>query len=165
MAEKTTSATINPLAQMTVKTTGADPKEAIRQGKQVFLVRIFGEATAAKTKEDRKGDAYSYLIGLFRAERPAKGDEKEVQLFEAEKLFLPGAIQEKIEAQLATSNKPVQFGYDLFATPDNNVTAGYRYAAATIIETQATDRLKVIAESLTSKALPANGAAPGKPKK
>lgn len=160
--EKTTTentATVQPLAQMTVKATGADARDCIRQNKQVFLVRIYGEATAVKTKESRAGDAYSYLIGMFRAVRPAKGDEKTDQVFEAEKLFLPGAIQEKLEALISTGgNKPVQFGYDLFATPDSNVTAGYRYAAASIIESQATDRLKTISETLTSKALPTGGA-------
>ncbi len=146
--------TITPLAQLTIKAAGCDPKDAIRQNKSIFMLRIFGEATAAKTKEARSGDAYTYLIGIFRAERPAKGEEKESQVFESEKLFLPSGIQEKIEAQLSGTGKPVQFGYDIFSTPDEKVSVGYRYAAAAVIETAASDRLSVMANELTSKPLP-----------
>src|ERR1035437_6072186 len=73
MAEKTKHK-VAPIAQMTVKTLGCDPKDAIRQERQVFMCRIYGEATSAKTKEARSGDAYTYLIGIFRGERPSKSD-------------------------------------------------------------------------------------------
>jgi hypothetical protein len=157
MAEKTKHK-VAPIAQMTIKTLGCDPKDAIRQEKQVFMCRIYGEATSAKTKEARSGDAYTYLIGIFRGERPSKSDaekaEGPVQSYESEKLFLPSSFQEKIESQLTATGKPVQFGYDIYSTPDANVTVGYRYAAAAVVETAASDRLAVMASELLSKPLP-----------
>lgn len=148
-----------PLSQMTIKNCGCDPRQAIRDGKQVFMIRIFGEATASKTKEARNGDEYTYLIGSFRGVRPSltpqeKADFGAEVIFESDKLFLPSTLQEKIEATLATSKNAVQFGYDIYSTPDKDVTVGYRYAAAAIVDTQATDRLDAMAESLTAKALP-----------
>jgi hypothetical protein len=143
-----------PIAQMTIKTVGCDPKDAIRQDKQVYMCRIFGEATAAKTKESRNGDAYTYLLGVFRAERPPRGEEEGIQRYESDKLFLPSGIQEKIESQLAATSKPVQFGYDLYSTPDSKVSVGYRYAAAHCVETAASDRLAVLAKELEGKPLP-----------
>ena len=158
MSEKTVVQKIAPIAQMTIKTVGCAPKDAIRQDKQVFMCRIYGEATSAKTKEARSGDAYTYLIGIFRAERPSKGDAETavgpVCVFESEKLFLPSGIQEKIESQLTATGKPVQFGYDIYSTPDSQVTVGYRYAAAAVVETAASDRLAVMAAELVAKPLP-----------
>ena len=155
------------LPQMTIKNCGADPKDAIRQNKQVFCCRIFGEATAAKTKEARNGDAYTYLIGTFRAQRPATPQEKkdtgsDIVVYDSEKLFLPGGIQEKIESQLtASQGKPVQFGYDIFSTPDSNVSVGYRYAASSVVETAQSDRLQAMESEAAKKPLPGM-AAPAK---
>src|SRR5574337_473796 len=113
------------------------------------MCRSFGEAAAVKSKEAKNGDVYSYLIGEFRAVN------NEGAKFEAEKLFLPGGIMEKIEASLNQADgKAVQFGYDIYSTPDDSVTVGYRYAAQSVLATQATDRLATLAKSLDAKPLP-----------
>ena len=145
-----------PLAQMTIKKMGGDPKEAIRQGKQVFVCRIYGEAVSLKTKEAKNGDMYSFLIGQFRGETPTG-------FYESEKLFLPGSLQDNVEAALANGT-PVQFGYDVFSTPDDN-SVGYRYAAKAIIKTEAADRIVKLSESLAGSPLPINADADKKAKK
>jgi len=137
-----------PLAGMTMKKMGCDPKEAIRQKGPVFMARIYGEAAALKTKESKSGDVYSYLIGTFAA--ITAGGEKYV----ADKLFLPGGLLENIEAALAAADThAVQFGYDIFAQPDDG-PIGYRYAAKTVIKSEAADRLKAMEDSLVAKPLP-----------
>lgn len=143
MAEQTSATAFQPIAQMTIKKLGADPKDAVRKDTTVFLCRIYGEATAKKTKEARSGDVYSYLVGEFRAENAA--GEK----FESEKLFLPASIQESVESQLsAAEGKAVQFGYEIFSGPDDKVSVGYRYAARAIFKTQASDRLAQMTAAL-----------------
>jgi hypothetical protein len=135
-----------PLAQMTIKACGCDPKDAIREKKQVFLVKVFGEANEVKTKTARSGDPYSYLIGEFRAINGEKLG------FEANKLFLPGGIFEQIEAGLNASNgKAVQFAYDIYSVPDDKSSVGYRYSAKQLMKTEASTRLDDLTASLRSK--------------
>ena len=134
-----------PLPQMTLKKLGCDPKEAVRKEETIYMGRVFGEASSMKTKEAKNGDLYSYLVGEFRA------INNEGKKFEAQKLFLPGGILEQIEAALtAADGKPVQFGYDIYATPDDN-SVGYRYAAKTLLKSEASDRLTEITKALESK--------------
>lgn len=133
------------IAQMTIKKVNADPKDAIRQSKQVFLCRIFGEATDVVVKEARTGDMYSYLIGEFRAQN-AIGER-----FESSKLFLPGSLQEGLVGQLkAADGKSVQFGFDIFANPDEKSSVGYAYAAKQVVKTATTDRLEEMSNALDS---------------
>lgn len=134
-----------PLPQMTFKKMGCDPKDAVRKEQSVYMCRVFGEASDMKTKEAKNGDLYSYLVGEFR------GISSEGKKFEAQKLFLPGGILEQIEAALKAANgKPVQFGYDVYATPDDN-SVGYRYAAKTLLKSEASDRLTEITKALSEK--------------
>lgn len=157
MSNENTPAAAEPLAQMSVKDCGMDPKEAVRKRATVFMVRIFGEASAMKTKTARSGDAYSYFIGNFGAIN-ANGKE-----FVSDKLFLPGSIAEKLEVQLSGSNgAPVEFGYDIYSTEDTKATAGFRYASKTVIETAVTNRLEQMSKELATKPLPGAAApAPG----
>lgn len=137
-----------PLGQFTMKTIGCTPKEAIKQGKAVFMARIYGEASAVKTKEAKNGDLYSYFVGEFRAIN-ATGAK-----FESTKLFLPGSIFEIIEAELkAGDGKPVQFGYDVFSSPAEN-TIGYQYVSKPIVKTAASDRLSMMEKAINDKAMP-----------
>lgn len=133
-------------------------KEAVKQGKSVFMCRIYGEATDSKTKEDRTGRPYTYLIGQFRGVNN-KGEE-----FESEKLFLPDGIMEKVLSQLAQAEgAPVKFGYDITSAVNDKSSVGYNYVATTIIKTETSDRLKDMEASLP--ALPAATAAPEDTKK
>lgn len=142
-----------PLADMTIKKLGCDPKDAIRanagKGGNVYLCRIFGEAVAIKTKEAKSGDMYSYLIGEFRA---VNGNNEK---YEATKLFLPGRLMEEVETALASAEgAPVQFGYDIYSTVDKDSSVGYKYAAKSVVKTEASSRLNDMAKTLESKPLP-----------
>ena len=135
-----------PLAQMTLKACGCNPKEAIKQEKQVFMAKIFGEASAVKTKVARSGDPYSYLMGEFRAVNGEKLG------FEANKLFLPGGIFEQVEAAVnASDGKPVQFGYDIYSIPDEKSSVGYRYSAKMLLKTEASNRLDELTKQVKGK--------------
>jgi len=135
-----------PLAQMTLKACGCNPKEAIKQEKQVFMAKVFGEASEVKTKTARSGDPYSYLIGEFRAINGEKLG------FESNKLFLPGGIFEQVEATLNAANgKSVQFAYDIYSVPDEKSSVGYRYSAKQLIKTEASTRLDELTSELTKK--------------
>lgn len=138
----------SPLGDMTIKKIGADPKDAIRQNATVFMGRIFGEASALKTKDAKNGDVYQYLIGDFRAVN-AKGDK-----YESTKLFLPGRLLEEIEAALNSTGQPVEFGYDIFATLDESSSVGYKYAVKTVVKTEASDRVSKMAASVMAKPMP-----------
>jgi len=141
MANETVS--YSPIAQMTIKKLGCDPKDAIRKNVQIFLCRIFGEAATLVTKEARTGDMYSYLIGEFRA---VTADGKR---YESGKLFLPGSLQEGVAGQLTSNEgKSVQFGFDIYSNPDEKSSVGYAYAAKPIIKTAITDRLEAMSAAL-----------------
>lgn len=133
------------IAQISGKKCGCDARDAIKEGKQVYLYRVFGEATDSKAKESRGGDPYTYLIGEFRLiTAEGKG-------FESNKLFLPAGLLESIEGSLkAAGDNAVQFAYDVFSTPDKDTTIGYRYAAKALIQTEASDRLAALTGQLGS---------------
>lgn len=139
---------IEVIPQMNVKSIGGQPKLAASSKQTVFCGRFFGEVTAMKTKEQRNGNFYSYFVGEFRAIGP---DGKH---YSSEKLFLFGSLSEKIESMLKSSNSPVEFAVDIFATPSDKAGVGYVYASKSLIETAASDRIAKIAESLDGHALP-----------
>jgi len=153
MAEKK----FEPMSKMSIKKMGCDAKEAIRQGKAVFMCRIYGEANDKKDKENRSGDLYSYLLGTFRAET------WEGKLFESETLFLPGTLMEVVEAQLKrSSGAGVQFGWDIFSEPDASTTIGYRYAAKTVVKPEVSERLAALANAVDQIPIPGEKKAPKK---
>lgn len=147
-----------PLAQMNIKNCGVNGLQAIKEEKQVFLVRIFGEANEAKTKLNRANDPYTYLIGNFKAKNN-KGER-----FHSDTLFLPATIQEKVEAELKSAGgNPVEFGYDIHTTPDTKSSVGYRYAATSIRKTAATDRLAAMEAELDGTPMPGEEQKPAEP--
>jgi hypothetical protein len=131
-----------------VKAIGASPKEAAKTGEPYYCGRIYGEATSVKTKEKKNGDMYSYLVGEFRGIGP---DGKK---FESMKLFLPGGIFEQVESSLTSTGKPVTFGFDIFAQPDDGVAFGYRYGYRSILKTEASSRLEAMSVALADKEVP-----------
>lgn len=147
---------VTPLAEMTIKALGGNAKEAVKQSKAVFMARVFGEVSGTKTKERRDGSMYTIMLGMFR------GVDGAGKMFESERLILPGGIQEALESATKTSEgKPVKFGYDIFSTPDDKSSVGYKYAAKTIIKTESHDRIAALAESLNGAPLPTAGAVVG----
>src|SRR5271154_5498911 len=109
MAEKKTEE-LETIQKMSFKAMGCDAKDAIRQDKNVYMCRVYGEATEIKSREARNGDIYSYLLGDFRAETGAG------KRFESSKLFLPGSLLELVESSLkAADGKPVSFAFDVFS--------------------------------------------------
>jgi hypothetical protein len=139
---------MEPIGEMTLKAMGCNAKEAVKQDKSVFMARIFGEVAGVKVKERRSGDTYSILLGQFRGETAEKR-------FESERLILPGYIHDTVTAQLESAQgKAVKFGYDIFSTPDDKSTTGYKFAAKTIIKTEASDRLAEMSGEIESKPLP-----------
>lgn len=137
------------LAEMSIKAMKCSPKEAIKQEKTVFMARVFGEVADVKTKERRDGSVYTVLLGDFVG---VKADNTE---YESEKLILPGGIQESVLAAVkAAEGKPIQFGYDISSTVDEGSTVGYKYAAKTIIKTEAHDRLAKMSEGLQAMPMP-----------
>jgi hypothetical protein len=142
-----------PLADMTMKKMGCDPKDAIRandgKGGNVYMCRIFGEATEAKKKEAKGGNVYTYLMGVFRGVTPTGAK------FESTKLFLPGRLIEEIESALKASNGgAVTFGYDIYSTVDADSSVGYKYAAQSLVKTEAQDRVKELSKNIEAKPLP-----------
>ncbi len=135
------------LPQITPKGIGSDAREAIRQNQPVFLFRVYGEATAVKIKESKSGDPYTYLLGAFRAIAPQK--DATVSNFQSERLYLPSSLQDRIESQVALARKsPVKFAYDVFSTPDRDVTSGYRYTYQSLMDAAPTDRVSEIGAAL-----------------
>lgn len=139
-----------PLGDMSIKKLGVSALDAVRQGKQVYLCRIFGEAVDFKIKDAKSGDPYTYLIGDFRAVNSAGAK------FESTKLFLPGRLLEEIEGALKSTGNPVEFGYDIYSTPDASSSTGYKYAAKALIKTESSDRVAKLAAAVMAKPLPKN---------
>jgi hypothetical protein len=133
MSETTTVRRLN------IKGVGADPKEAIKQEKTVFMARLVGEANDVKHKEQKDGNISACFIGQFRATNE-KGKN-----FDSEQLYLPKFMSEKIEADLKANPNGVQFAYDVFAMPDAKSSTGYVYTATSLIKSAGVDRLNELA--------------------
>jgi hypothetical protein len=135
-----------PIPKMALKAMGSNGKEAVKQGKNVYMGRIYGEAQAVKTKENRSGDMYSYLVGEFRS---INGNGEK---FESGILYLPGKLFETVESMLKSADgKAVRFAYDIYSTVDEKSSVGYSYAAKTLIKTEASNRLEEMTAELTEK--------------
>ena len=152
---------ITPMKTMSVKKCGADPYRAVVLKSRVFVIRMWGEASGVVTKESRtSGDPYSYLVGAFRATVPpveadpaTKTEAAPQKEYSSEICFLPGGIQETVEAAVRTSGgKAVEFGYDIFADYNTESITKYQYVAAPTVETAATERLAALSAKLASKA-------------
>lgn len=151
-----------PVKSINQKSAGIDPKDAIRTKAPVKMVTIFGVVTSVKLFEDkRSGDLKTKFIGEFRATSPdgTKGYQSDV-------LYCFRALEEKLSSvHAAGDNKPVEFAYEIVASPDDKSATGYGYAAKTLIATASSDRLNAIEAQLQKLAAPAapESPAPGIP--
>ena len=112
------------LPKLTVATLGTVPARAKAEKKRVHLARIIGVATGTKLKTDQAGEPIVAVIGQFEGTNVETG-----QVAQSATLYLPGGIQEVIEAAVDSredKNAAVPFALDIFAKPDNN-KAGYTY--------------------------------------
>jgi len=148
MPEKT-ELVFTPIAQLTIKAIGGDGKKAIKDEKQVYMGRIYGEVSEIKIKEARSGETYKLILGEFRGVNAAG------EGFESNKLMLPGTLLEQLEAKLKTADgNAIKFGYDIFSNPDEKSTIGYSYAYKQIIKTEAHDRLQAMTAEVSAAPMP-----------
>lgn len=132
------------------KSANVNPKDAIKTGKPVFMIRMFGIIQGVKNFEDkRSGDLKTVFLGDFRAVGP-KGE-----LYESDKLFLFKALEEKLESAFKSGDgKAIEFAYDVSAIPDDKAATGYVYQARSVIPTATNDRLAALATTVGANALP-----------
>lgn len=139
-----------PVKNLNAKSAGIDPKTArkLNGGEFVRMIRIYGLVTGIKNFEDRKsGDVKTKLLGDFRAESPdgTKG-------WSADVLFVFRALEDKLTSTFkAGGEKPLEFAYDIVASPDEKSVTGYVYGAKPLIQTASSDRLNAIAEALAKR--------------
>jgi len=148
---------ITPVKHINNKTAGVNPKEVIKSGKPLFMIRMYGIIQGVKNFEDRRsGDVKTVFIGDFRAMGP-KGET-----YESEKLFLFKSLEEKLASAFKSSGEKAQeFAYDITAIPDDKAATGYVYQAKGVIPTATNDALAVLSKELGSTPLPtAEGEAP-----
>lgn len=136
------------VSKVSIKTCGADPKEAVRQGKAVPLVRFWGYAEAIKHVINRAtGDTNIALLGTFRAMNLATG-----QVYNSGVMYLPAGIHDMLSAPLLRSQgkegaitDPIKFGIEVSSVPANN-PVGYTYSGKMIIKPEGEDPLSLMEE-------------------
>jgi hypothetical protein len=155
MATKTDAKEPTAVRQITLAEMGADGKDAIREGKPVFMGRIFGSVSSTKVMEGKNDSRpYHVLIGDFQGINAAG------EVFQSEKCILPGQTGEKIVADAsaaATKGEALEFAIDIFSNPDTagkKSPLGYGFTSTSLIETASTSRLRELEARLNSKALP-----------
>jgi hypothetical protein len=141
---------ITPVKHINNKTAGVNPKDVMKSGKPVFMIRMFGIIQGVKNFEDRRsGDVKTVFIGDFRAVGP-KGET-----YESDKLFLFKSLEEKLSSAFKSSGEKAQeFAYDITAIPDNKAATGYIYQAKGVIPTATNDALAALSKELGNTPLP-----------
>lgn len=124
-------------------------------GKQIHVMRVFGQAVGQKSGESNYGP-WTALTGRFEATNPETGE-----VAEASQLFLPEVAM--IPIQVAMASGPATFAIDVFAKKSENTKPGgspYEYTWEPLQAPAADDPiLRLKAEVNASKPL----ALPGKP--
>ena len=150
MAEKGTQTAkaegneVEVLRDMAIRTISVTkPQECVKAGKTLELGTIYGLVTAIKTREDKSGRLYSYLVGDFGA---TNTDGKE---FISEKLFLPPFVMEPLEGLFAKDGA-TKFAYTFYAQPDDSISMGWKYAAKSLIKAQANNVLSELKAQIKS---------------
>ena len=131
------------------KTGGRNPKEAVKTEKPIFMMRIYGIINSVKTFEDRNNDVKTAFLGDFR------GVGHDGKQYESDKCYLFKSLEEKmVSVHKASGEKPVEFGYDISAVPDDKSNTGYVYQAKAILQTATSDRLAKLNETMSQHAIP-----------
>jgi hypothetical protein len=62
---------------------------------------------------------------------------------------------EEIESSLKSAQgSAVTFGYDIYSVEDKDSSTGYKYAAKSLVKTEAQDRIKELSKNLESRPIP-----------
>lgn len=148
---------VNLLPKLSIKTLGANPKEAtVAEGepnKSVFMCRIMGIARGIKAAVGQDGDPVFGLTGQFEGQN-AKGAS-----YSSGVCYLPSGIQELIqdplEAAINAGDKTaaITFTMDLFAVTATN-KAGYSFRAELLSDAEREDPFKALRAAAASKPLP-----------
>ena len=103
MAETQEKVVITPVKHINNKTAGVNPKDVVKSGKPLFMIRMFGIIQGVKNFEDRRsGDVKTVFIGDFRAMGPMG------ETYESDKLFLFKSLEEKLASAFKSSGEKAQ---------------------------------------------------------
>lgn len=140
---------ISFVAKLSIKTLGCVPLDAVKQGKEVSLCRIFGVAQGVKYVPNKQtGDVSVALIGDFEGVNLTTGETLRSGV-----CYLPSGIHDKISAPLEAARRsetaadPIQFGVELCSFPSSN-PGGYSYKAKPFFQTEAFDPLAEIRKAM-----------------
>jgi len=141
---------ITPVKHINNKTAKVDPSTVLTTKQPVFMIRMFGIIQSVKNFEDRRSnDMKTVFIGDFRATGP-KGE-----VYESDKLFAFKSLEEKLVGEFRSGGeKAIEFGYDIFALPDDKSATKYSYQAKSIIKTVTNDHLAALSQLVGSVVLP-----------
>ena len=120
------------LQSMDVRAIGGNPKECVKLNKSVYMGRIYGVASDLVNKLRKDTTEYTILIGMFA------GIGSDGTQYESERLILPGAIMENtVGALKAAGGASIKIAYDIYASPDEKSSPGFKYAAKSLIKAEA----------------------------
>lgn len=161
------------LGKLSIATMNCKPKRAHKDVDNIKtpLARIMGTASGLKSAVDQRGEPVFGLTGSFLGINIAEGlqagqDGKDADFgqYRSGVLYLPGGIQELIQAPLEKAlNDPdkavansaaIEFAMDLFAIPANN-PAGYSFVATLLGEAAQADPFANIRQRVGDAKLPA----------
>ena len=146
-----TTKPIITIAKLTVKTGGDPRKVASMPGGRMWLCDLFGRGLSLQTKTDKRTDnTWTAIQGKFEAFYPETG-----KTYQSGKLFLPGGIQEVIEAavmQLPQDDQmaSIDFAFRIFAVKATN-PIGYTYEAEAFFDMNSNDGLCDIRKSIEAR--------------
>jgi len=161
------------LGKLSIATMNCKPKRAHKDVDNIKtpLARIMGTASGIKPALDQRGEPVYGLTGAFLGINIAQGleagkDDKPADFgnYRSGILYLPGGIQELIQAPLETalnspdketaSNAAIEFAMDIFAVPANN-PAGYSFVATLLGDAAQADPFAGIKSKIGEAKLPA----------
>jgi len=120
-----------------------------------LVARILGIASEALREDGALGE-YVKFKGEFRAINQ-DGEE-----FASAVCFLPKPADDLLESAIKNAGgKSVNFGFDIFVHPNENVAIGYEYKVKPLLETKPSDPLAALMGAIAPLQLAAPKAAPG----
>jgi hypothetical protein len=147
------------VGKLSIKALGCDPRLP-RDVKQQLLCRIWGKAGSLKVGENRTtGDVWTALQGRFEGVNVQEGSDDYGKQLASGKLFLPGGIQDTIEAALheientsgGTESAAIIFALEIYSVTANN-PIGYSYLAKNLVPNQKQDELAELRKAVETKA-------------
>lgn len=138
-----------PVKHLNVKSAGVNPRDAVKNsanpnGKNVFMIRMYGVLQGVKSFEDKKSSEVKFvMLGEFVGKGP------DGKTYVSDKMFCFRALEDKMRSSFDSGDqKAMEFGYDVTAVPDEKSSTGYSYQAVSVIKSQVSDRLATLAAQL-----------------